>query len=70
MQCPERDLLWEAYNQSLDTLLECTKRVETANATALSASIISASAARTLCESARASWEERLRTHACDEKES
>lgn len=66
MDCMERNLLWEKYQQATELLFDCVDILTASSPSALGSGIISAKAAKDLCERAKKKWEEHLREHGCD----
>jgi len=66
MECRERNLLWEQYQQATALLFDCVDVLSSSSSSALGSRIISVKAAKDLCERAKEKWEEHLRQHGCD----
>jgi hypothetical protein len=67
VSCPERERLWEEYNEALALFTACAEELEKPfTATTFSTLLISVRAAKDRCKLAREAWETHLRAHGCD----
>lgn len=67
MDCPERERLWAAYNEALDTFSQRSSELSAAFQTGqFSMQMTSTEGAQKACMDAREAWERHLKEHGCD----